>query len=244
MTSKGVSTHQDVARNDNQFTDLPSNEAFHEHYLKYTRGLTSVLEQVHPDALENFSRSLTATRRRRGKIIFFGNGGSSATASHAAADFSKQRFEDESLLFRSISLGDNSSTITAIGNDFGYEKVFEQQLKVILEGKDLVVAISSSGNSANILRGVDYANSRGVETWGICGFDGGQLKSRARQWIHIPTKVGQYGFHEDSSMAIIHAVSIYLYEQDLAGIVKRDGMLKDSLTQPVTKVIESPETLS
>ncbi len=129
-------------------------------------------------------------------------------------DFTKERFADERLLFRVVGLTDNVSTITATGNDFGYDYIFVNQLKNLLQPGDLVVSISSSGNSPNILKAVEYANKKGATTYGIVGFNGGKLKDSATKSIYIPTRPGQYGFMEDVTLILVHIMSVFIYEQD------------------------------
>lgn len=198
LTKKGPSDHQEF-------------EAF---FRKYNAGLSKLLEKVKVSAVSDLLDALLKARRDNKRIFFIGNGGSAAISSHAATDFAKDRFKDSKYLFKVVSLADNTSLITATANDFGYENVFVKQLKCLLEKDDLLIAISSSGNSPNIIKAVEYAKECGAHTVGIVGFDGGKLAGAAEKNIHIPSKVGQYGYVEDISMVIIHMLSVFIYESD------------------------------
>ena len=100
--------------------------------------------------------------------------------------------------------------LTAIGNDNGYENIFVKQLQNQLQLGDLLVAISASGNSPNVIKAVEYANTMGVMTVGLTAFDGGRLKKISRIKVHIPTNKGEYGPAEDAHMIIDHLVGTYL----------------------------------
>lgn len=186
-------------------------------YKSYTKNLNQILASIDTQIVENLCQELLSARKRKSQIIFIGNGGSAAAASHFATDLAKQHFDDEDSLFRVLSLADNLPWFSAAANDFGYENVFVQQLKTVLQPEDILIAISSSGNSPNIIKGVEYANIKGARTFGVVGFDGGKLMKSANASIYIPTKKGQYGYMEDATSILIHILSIYLYELDAAG---------------------------
>lgn len=187
---------------------------FKSFYQEYAEKLNKILLSVDVKKVEELGRAFIAARDRKSQIIFIGNGGSAAAASHMATDLAKQRFSDEKYLFRVMSLADNLPWFSATANDFGYENVFVQQLKNILQPNDVVVAISSSGNSPNVLKAIEYANSKGAQTFGVVGFDGGKLIETAQKSIYIPTKKGQYGYMEDVSGILGHMLSIFIYECD------------------------------
>ena len=128
-----------------------------------------------------------------GRFIFLcGNGGSGSNASHFCEDVGKgtlrrQDFDREGKRrFRILSLTDNTPYILAWGNDEGFERVFVEQLKNLAGPGDLLIAISGSGNSPNVLRAVEWANAHGLRTFGCTGFDGGQLRRLAQQGLHVP----------------------------------------------------------
>lgn len=183
---------------------------------KYIDGLATGLRLLDTAALTLLVDDLCRAREENRQIFILGNGGSAAVASHLANDLGKQRFDDPRYSFRVLSLTDNVPWITATANDFGYDHVFVNQLKNLLQPGDLVISISSSGNSKNVLHAVDYANERGARTWGLVGFEGGALKDRAQQIIYTPSQPGQYGYAEDISAVVCHMVSIYITERDAA----------------------------
>src|SRR5204863_6152943 len=103
-----------------------------------------------------------------------------------------------------------NALVSAAANDLGYESVFSEQLKTLLVSGDVVLAISASGNSPNVIRAVEYANHRGATTIGLTGFDGGRLRQVVREHIHIPTPKGDYGPVEDLHLVLNHLISSYL----------------------------------
>lgn len=121
------------------------------------------------------------------KIITCGNGGSAATASHYITDWNKMINLATNKKFYGSCLNDNIGLITAYANDISYDEIFSGQLKSILDEGDLLVAISGSGNSKNILKAVEYANIVGASTLGIAGYDGGKLKRIASHCVWIPS---------------------------------------------------------
>lgn len=121
------------------------------------------------------------------KIITCGNGGSAYTASHYITDWNKMVNLTIGRKFRGISLCDNMGLVTAFGNDLSYDDIFSGQLKAIMDDGDLLVAVSGSGNSPNVLKAVEYANSVGGQTLAIVGYDGGKLKSIAKHNVWVPS---------------------------------------------------------
>ena len=175
-------------------------------YIDY---LSSVLNNISLTDIEKFVEVLLEARERESSIFFIGNGGSAATASHFANDIAigTRTYEKP---FRAISLCDNQAVITAIANDDGYEKIFSQQLQVLLKKQDVVVAISASGNSPNLLDAIDTAKKLNTITVGISAFDGGKMKEMVDVSLHVPTEKGEYGPAEDAHMVLDHLVSNYL----------------------------------
>ena len=127
---------------------------------------------------------------RRGNAVFvIGNGGSAANASHFAQDLSKGAISDlEGKRFRVMSLTDNVPFITAIANDIGFERIFDLQLRQYASAGDILISISGSGRSPNILRAVEYARRRRVFVVGVTGFDGGTLKGLSNLHLHVPIR--------------------------------------------------------
>ena len=175
-------------------------------YIDY---LSSVLSNISLTDIEKFVEVLLEARERESSIFFIGNGGSAATASHFANDIAigTRTYEKP---FRAISLCDNQAVITAIANDDGYEKIFSQQLQVLLKKQDVVVAISASGNSPNLLDAIDTAKKMNTITVGISAFDGGKMKEMVDVSLHVPTEKGEYGPAEDAHMVLDHLISNYL----------------------------------
>ena len=141
--------------------------------------------------------------------FFIGNGGSAATASHFANDIAIGTNSYEKP-FRAVSLTDSNAIITAVGNDFGFEEIFVRQLRVLGRAGDVVVAISASGNSPNLLRTFDYAKKIDIKTVAITAFDGGKMKQMADEGVHVPTAPKEYGPAEDAHMVLDHLVGAYL----------------------------------
>lgn len=175
-------------------------------YLDY---LCEVLGALDADAIAAFVGELLDARDRGARIYFLGNGGSAATASHFVNDISIGS-KSWKRPFHAISLTDNVSVVTAIANDSGYEQVFVQQLRSQLHAGDLVVAISVSGNSPNVVKAVEYAAEAGARTVGLTGFDGGRLQELADVVVHAPTNPGEYGPAEDAHMVLDHLVGAFL----------------------------------
>ena len=121
------------------------------------------------------------------QIITCGNGGSAYAASHYITDWNKMVNLATGRKFRGISLCDNIGIVTAFANDVSYEDVFAGQLKAILDAGDLVIAVSGSGNSRNVVKAVEYANQAGAETLAVVGYDGGTLKKIAKHSVWVPS---------------------------------------------------------
>ena len=151
------------------------------------------------------------TAREKGKTIYFaGNGGSAATASHFAQDLGEVGRKANVKSFKTISLADNVSLITAIGNDYGYEKIFSIQLSGLFNKGDVLVVVSASGNSPNVIDAVKQANEMGGKTIGLVGFDGGKLLEMCDYVIHVKTNKGEYGPVEDIHMILDHMITSFL----------------------------------
>lgn len=160
--------------------------------------------------------------RKRGSTIFFiGNGGSAATASHFAQDLGEVGRKVGTRNFRTISLCDNTPFITALSNDYGYKKIFTAQLSNLFRKGDILVAISASGNSPNVVEAVKLANKLGGTTIGLVGFDGGKLVNLCKSLIQVKTDKGEYGPVEDIHLMIDHMITSYLLWFDLKRKAKK-----------------------
>ena len=164
------------------------------------------IQAVDPLQIENLSEQIQAAYDS-GKFVFIiGNGGSGANASHLCEDLAKctlRDFESQKRL-KVLSLTDNSSWIMAVGNDLHYDRIFLEQLKNLASPGDLLLAISGSGNSPNILKAVEWANAHEMTTVGITGFGGGKLKPLAHHNLHIG--VDDMGIVESLHSVVFHWV--------------------------------------
>ena len=150
---------------------MSSSSSYSNNYLEY---LTDLISQLDREAIGQFADLLLESRESQTTTFFLGNGGSASTATHFVNDVSlgSRQFEKP---FRAISLCDNQAVITAIGNDDGYENIFLQQLQTQAKSGDVLVSISASGNSPNIIKAVNWANKNNIKTVGLSAFDGGKL---------------------------------------------------------------------
>jgi D-sedoheptulose 7-phosphate isomerase len=193
-------------RLDDIFDDATEPASYARKYLDF---LSRVLGRIDTGSIARFVELLLDARERGAAIFFIGNGGSAATASHFANDIAVgTRPKDKP--FRALSLTDNVAVLTAIGNDHGYDEIFVRQLRAHMRPGDVVVAISASGNSANVVKAIEYANANEGVTVALTGFDGGRLREAARYDVHVPTHKGEYGPVEDAHMVLDHLVASYL----------------------------------
>ncbi len=150
--------------------------------------------------------SISIAFKRGNKLIIFGNGGSAADAQHIAAEF-VGRFEKERKPLPAIILHGNSSAVTAIGNDYSYDNVFSRQMEAFAKKGDLVIALSTSGNSRNVVVAVEKANDVGCEVFGITGSKGGRMKELIKDSNLIMIGSDRTSFIQESTIAIGHLIS-------------------------------------
>ena len=143
------------------------------------------IESLNREELLSVVNAFLDVYEKEGTIYVFGNGGSASTASHMANDYNKGLNEFLDKKFRFVCLNDNVATLMSIANDISYEEVFRMQLRGKLEEKDLVVGISGSGNSMNVINAISYAKEMGVKTVGLCGYEGGKLKALSGVVLHV-----------------------------------------------------------
>ena len=174
-----------------------------------------VLKKIDVNSLNEALNLLNETRLKKSRIYICGNGGSAATASHFQNDFNKGISEHIEIPFRFQCLNDNVATLMAIANDIGYEEVFRFQLRGNLEPNDILIAISGSGNSANVINAVNYAKEQGNKVIGLTGYSGGKLKKLADISLHVPVQSMQ--ITEDIHMIFDHLMMSIFYKF-LAGI--------------------------
>lgn len=180
---------------------------------QYIGDLTRVLQAIDPNEIERVIQTLDATRAARARVFVAGNGGSAATASHLCTDLSVGLKGRGLAGFDIQSLSDNASIATAVSNDVAYEEVFTAQLDGVMRPEDVLIAISASGNSPNILSAVRYAKSVGATVVGCSGFDGGELKRMSDVSFHVATSPGAYGIVEDAHLVLNHILHSYFAAQ-------------------------------
>ena len=174
----------------------------------YYRNFIDVIEKFEKSSIPEVLDIFMKVSNAGGTIWVAGNGGSAAISDHTCCDTTKLTYAEGKLPVKSISLASNGPMLTALANDFAYEDVFWRQLEYYLEPEDAVLLVSSSGNSPNVVKACEYANSRGVPTIGFTGFSGGRLKKLAKVSIWIP--VENYGMAEDIHQSMIHVITQYI----------------------------------
>jgi D-sedoheptulose 7-phosphate isomerase len=167
----------------------------------YAAATAALLGQVDPGEVQSLVDAIINAYRQDQLVFLIGNGGSGASASHLCEDLGKGTLTDleRQKRLRVISLADSTPYILAWANDEGYERIFVEQLRNLAEPGALLIAISGSGNSPNILRAIEYANAHRMHTFGVCGYDGGALKSAAQQSLHVP-------WHDMGMVEAVHGV--------------------------------------
>lgn len=153
----------------------------------YFDQLTRLIGKLDLTAVEDAISLIRSAWMDKRKILVCGNGGSALTASHYINDWNKMAFLSSGRPFRGTSLSDNMGLMTAYSNDISYEDVYSEQLKNLMDAGDLVITVSGSGNSENVVRAVKYANENGGVTLAICGYDGGKVKKLAQHCLHVPS---------------------------------------------------------
>jgi D-sedoheptulose 7-phosphate isomerase len=151
----------------------------------YFDKLTRLLAEVDRKEFDHGVGVVKAAWERGSQIITLGNGGSSMTALHFITDWNKSIYLKTGKPLYGRTLVDNMGLLMAYGNDISFQDIFLEQLKNIMKPRDLVIAISGSGNSENVIKAVEYANKNGGETLGLCGYSGGKLKELAQHKIWI-----------------------------------------------------------
>ncbi len=179
-----------------------------EYYEKYTEELNEALKGLDKAEIQKLWEKMEEIRLSGGKIFVLGNGGSAAAASHWICDFSKGINTESSRRLKIYSLADNLSVATALGNDFSYDEIFSEQLKNVLTKEDLVISLSVSGSSSNLVNAHLYAKEKGAFTAAIIGDYHGKLEQVSDLVITVPSR--NYGIVEDIHMTIDHVVSQYM----------------------------------
>ncbi|NFF80807.1 SIS domain-containing protein [Clostridium botulinum] len=176
----------------------------------YLQKEIEVINDLDINAINDAMNALIDAYEAKKKIYIFGNGGSSATASHFQNDFNKGISEYVETKFKFHCLNDNMSTIMAIANDIGFDEVFRFQLQNNLEEGDLIVAISGSGNSKNVINAVEYAKEQRNKIIGLTGFSGGKLREISDISLHVP--INSMQITEDIHMIFDHLIMSIFYK--------------------------------
>ena len=174
----------------------------------YLTDLSAVLDALPREPLAQIAQLLLDAARKGRTVFIFGNGGSAATASHLACDLAKTARVPGQPRVRALALTDNVPLLTAWGNDDSYEVIFAEQLRTFVRWRDIVIAISASGNSPNVLAGAVAAREAGAVVVGITGFGGGKLQALCDVCLVVPSH--DYGPVEDLHMIFVHAVTAAL----------------------------------
>jgi D-sedoheptulose 7-phosphate isomerase len=175
--------------------------------LNHLNALRAVLRRVDLDSIERIVDRLRFARDNAATVFVAGNGGSAATASHWVNDLGKATKRSGRAPMRVMCLSDNASWLTALANDDGYDEVFSGQLDNFARDDDVLVVISASGNSPNLVRAVEVAGRRGAVTIGLLGFDGGVLKDLVNECVWLSTEKGAYELVEDAHSVICHILT-------------------------------------
>lgn len=178
----------------------------------YQRQLAETLSRIPLDRVAEAAAWLREARDAGRQIFVCGNGGSAATASHFVCDVLKGCSYGREKRFRILALHDNLPTLSAYSNDVSYEQALLEPLKNYAQPGDVLIALSGSGNSPNVLRAVEWANAAGLRTIGLTGRDGGRLGALVQLQIHVPDM--HMGRIEDGHMIVCHMLAYYFMETE------------------------------
>ncbi len=174
---------------------------------EYLGRLRAAVDGLPRDRMNELGETLLRAYRNNKQVFLLGNGGSSSTASHMAADLAKNTIGPNMKRFRIVSLNDNAAIMTALANDLGYENVFSEQLTNLVQAGDVLIVVSASGNSPNVLKAMRYARSRSADVVGLLGFDGGVASELADIPLIVPSD--HYGVVEDVHLIVNHILVDY-----------------------------------
>jgi D-sedoheptulose 7-phosphate isomerase len=177
-------------------------------YVGRLQGALDALDRAH---LTRLGQTLLRAYQRDKQVFVIGNGGSSSTASHMAADLAKNTIGPNMKRFKIATLSENAAIVTALANDLGYENVFYEQLVNVIRAGDVLIVVSASGNSPNVLKAIRYAQRESAEVVGLLGFDGGEAARLAD--IPIVVRSHDYGIVEDVHLVINHMLVEYFQQQ-------------------------------
>jgi D-sedoheptulose 7-phosphate isomerase len=173
----------------------------------YLALLKATIDALPIERIEAMGEILYSAYKHGKQVFIIGNGGSAATASHMACDLGKNTISPNRARFRVLSLNDNMAMLSALANDVGYDQVFAEQLTNLIRPGDVLISISGSGNSPNILRAMRYARERAATNIALLGFDGGKAMELADEFVLVPAN--NYGVVEDLHMVLDHILTEY-----------------------------------
>lgn len=175
-------------------------------YLKdYVQELSTALNKVSAEQLKKAETLLLETIEKGKRVYVAGNGGSAAIGDHLCCDWLKGTYVQGKPALKVHALASNTALLTALSNDFNYEKSFSSQIEMLGEKDDVAVLISSSGNSPNIVSAAEMASKKGMKVIGLSGFEGGKLNQLSDISLHVP--VNNYGIAEDGHQVIMHVLT-------------------------------------
>jgi len=172
----------------------------------YPQRISKLIEKWPTKEISKAAELIHAANLSGLSLYLIGNGGSAATASHFATDLGVGSLNKANPI-RAVSLTDNNAVVTASANDFGYEQIFARQIDLLARKGDVLIAISASGNSKNLILGVEKAKELGCITIGMTAFDGGALRQIVDLSLHINTNFGEYGPAEDLHAMMSHSIT-------------------------------------
>src|SRR3990167_3537674 len=181
-----------------------------DYFRRYCDYVRKLISEIDIESVKRVVDCLLKARENNKTIYFAGNGGSAATASHFSQDMGEVGRKINGKGFRTRSINDNVSALTAISNDYSYDHVFALQIQHSFDPGDVLVVISASGNSPNVIKAVELAKEKGGSTVALVGFDGGRLAKLCDHVVHIQSKKGEYGPVEDIHLILNHMIVSYL----------------------------------
>lgn len=179
---------------------------------EYFKRLKYAIDQINKEDFNTVINILVDAKDNGKQIFIMGNGGSAATASHYVCDFNKGISYGKEKKFKLICLNDNIPTMMAIANDLSYDDIFLNPLQTYYNKGDIVIGISGSGNSENVVRAIRWANENGAVTIGLTGYSGGEVKRLCKYNIHVP--INDMQITEDLHMVLDHCMMKILYIKD------------------------------
>ena len=177
-------------------------------FKNYTNNVKALVDTINEKEFYETISLLKETQQKGKRIFFAGNGGSAASANHFSCDIAKNVVGDNGFHYRTLTVSSDSSTITALGNDIGFDNIFRVQLELQMDPGDILIAISASGNSPNIKRACEYVKDLNNKIIGLSGFNGGVLRQFADISFHVDSN--EYEVVEDLHSIILHSIISYL----------------------------------